>query len=169
MSVRRRFVCLLIWLISWSVCPNFPTGRRSYTSIPPFGAFFLYLRISTPGPVCVRIRLLQRPASRLLSCLGRLTVRGEPTVRPPRPCRVIDEAPVKLFTCTTINFVTFLPILQGKQMINGAIGALRAATGCSLNIVFFFGDLKIIRTLAFLCFSSLSVCVHTPAGRTPAL
>ena len=104
MSVRRRFVCLLIWLVSWSVCPNFPKGRRSYTSIPPFGAFFLYLRISTPGPVCVRIRLLQRPASRLLSCLGRLTVRGEPTVRPPRPCRVIDEAPVKLFTCTTINF-----------------------------------------------------------------
>ena len=40
-------------------------------------------------------------------------------------------------------------------------------TGCSLNIVFFSEDYKIFRTLAFLCFSLVSVCVHThPAGRT---
>ena len=37
----------------------------------------------------------------------------------------------------------------------------------------FLKDFKILRTLAFLCFLSVSVCVHTPgthqAGRTPAL
>ena len=33
-------------------------------------------------------------------------------------------------------------------------------TGCSLNIVF-LEDFKIFRTLAFLCFPSVSVCVHT--------
>ena len=35
-------------------------------------------------------------------------------------------------------------------------------TGCSLNIVFFSEFLKIFWTLAFLCFPSVSVCVHTP-------
>ena len=35
-------------------------------------------------------------------------------------------------------------------------------TGCSLNIVFFFEDFKLFQTLAFLCFLSVSVCVHTP-------
>ena len=34
-------------------------------------------------------------------------------------------------------------------------------TGCVLNIVFFFENLKIFRTLAFLCFPPVSVCVHT--------
>ena len=36
------------------------------------------------------------------------------------------------------------------------------ATGCSLNIVFFPKILKIFRTLAFHCFPSVSVWVHTP-------
>ena len=35
-------------------------------------------------------------------------------------------------------------------------------TGCSLNIVFLSKDFRIFRTLAFLCFPLLSVCVHTP-------
>ena len=35
-------------------------------------------------------------------------------------------------------------------------------TGCSLNIVFFSKDFRIFRTLAFLCFPLMSVCVHTP-------
>ena len=42
-------------------------------------------------------------------------------------------------------------------------------TGCSLNIVFFFEDLKIFGTLAFLCFPSVSVCITHQAGRTPEL
>ena len=44
-------------------------------------------------------------------------------------------------------------------------------TGCSLNIVFFFENFKnIFRSLAFLCFPSVSVCVHSLwAGRTPAM
>ena len=33
----------------------------------------------------------------------------------------------------------------------------------------FSEDFKLFRTLAFLCFPSVSVCVHTPAGRTPVL
>ena len=37
-------------------------------------------------------------------------------------------------------------------------------TGCSLNIVFFSDFFKIFRPLAFLCFPSVSVCVHT-SGR----
>ena len=45
-----------------------------------------------------------------------------------------------------------------------------STTGSSLNIVFFSTDSKIFRTLAFLCFPSVSVCVYTcRAGRTSAL
>ena len=42
-------------------------------------------------------------------------------------------------------------------------------TGCSLNIVFLPIFFEIFRTLAFLCFPSVSVCVHTKEGREPAL
>ena len=35
--------------------------------------------------------------------------------------------------------------------------------------VWFFEDFKIFRTLAFLGFPSVSVCVYTMAGQTPAL
>ena len=38
-------------------------------------------------------------------------------------------------------------------------------TGCSLNIVFYFEDLKIFWTLAFLRFPSVSVCVHIPGRK----
>ena len=38
----------------------------------------------------------------------------------------------------------------------------QVSTEYSLNIVFFPEFLKIFRTLAFLCFPSVSVCVHTP-------
>ena len=36
-----------------------------------------------------------------------------------------------------------------------------SVTGCSSNIVFFSKDFRIFRTLVFLCFPSVSVCVHT--------
>ena len=39
---------------------------------------------------------------------------------------------------------------------------LLCRTGCSLNNVFFSRILKYFRTLAFLCFPSVSVYVHTP-------
>ena len=37
-------------------------------------------------------------------------------------------------------------------------------TGCSLNIVFIPEDFEIFPTLAFLCLSSVSVCVHKPGS-----
>ena len=42
------------------------------------------------------------------------------------------------------------------------IGGQISGTGCSLNIVFFSENFKIFRTLAFLCYPSVAVCVHTP-------
>ena len=47
--------------------------------------------------------------------------------------------------------------------------AIRSSnTGCSINIVFFRRFLNILRTLAFLGFPSVSVCMYTMAGQTPA-
>ena len=49
------------------------------------------------------------------------------------------------------------------------VGNCSSYTGCSVNIVFFSEDFQIFRTLAFLCFPSVSVCVHTTTGRKPVL
>ena len=57
--------------------------------------------------------------------------------------------------------------LQRKLKANWKVRSI-THTGCSLNIVFFFEDSKTFRTLAFLCFSSVSVCVHTSGRQTSA-
>ena len=64
-----------------------------------------------------------------------------------------------LFRSVTHLFVKRLYIFLKQRTEENS--ALRG-TGCSLNIVFFSEFLKIFRTLAFLCFPSVFVCVHTP-------
>ena len=47
---------------------------------------------------------------------------------------------------------------------------MREGAGCSLNIVFISKEFRILRTLTFICFPLVSVCVYThQAGRKPAL
>ena len=62
----------------------------------------------------------------------------------------IDEATV---LSVKLDKVTEHVITQGQY------------TGCSLNIVFFSKYFRIFRTLVFLCFPLVSVCVHTPPGK----
>ena len=53
----------------------------------------------------------------------------------------------------------FFPLNCGKLHFHIPIGAL-VYTGCSLNIVVFFEDFEIFRTLAFICFPRCQ-CVYT--------
>ena len=62
------------------------------------------------------------------------------------------------------------PLLHNRLLHFSRIGLGPFYTGCLLNIVFFSKDFRIFRTLVFLCFPLVSMCVHThQAGRTPAL
>ena len=66
---------------------------------------------------------------------------------------------------------TFNGLVTFKNLSNNEVLPfhINVHTGCSLNIVFFFEDLKIFWTLAFLCFPWCQ-CVYThQAGRKPAL
>ena len=74
-----------------------------------------------------------------------------------------------------INHAIFIRIIEFKTLLKFRVSQIlcfqkgarvsNRDTGCSLNIVLFFKDFEIFRTLAFFCFPS--VYTHQ-AGRTPA-
>ena len=53
-------------------------------------------------------------------------------------------------------------LIEGEDHNICNITHLLADTGCSLKNCVFYEDFKIFRTLAFLCFLSVSVCVNAP-------
>ena len=76
---------------------------------------------------------------------------------------ILDEHPLGVLVNPLSEDCKQVTALSGIRIeIQQVLGEQQRATGCSLNIVFFSEDFKIFRTLAFLCFPSVSVCVHTP-------
>ena len=77
----------------------------------------------------------------------------------------LKHQPVFLFALMSrifeSTFLSAVLLMLLKIRIKGLNTFSAYNTGCSLNIVF-LEDFKIFRTLAFLCFFSVSVCVHTP-------
>ena len=76
---------------------------------------------------------------------------------------ILDEHPLGVLVNPLSEDCKQVTALSGIRIeIQQVLGEQQRATGCSLNIVFFSEDFKIFRTLAFLCFPSVSVYVHTP-------